>query len=54
MDSTNLLEFFKMCLPESERNFEPDRAHASLLHVEKNLIHLITIITMLLFLLQIL
>lgn len=35
-DSTNLLEFFKMCLPESGRNFEPDRAHASLLHVEKN------------------
>jgi N-acetylglutamate synthase and related acetyltransferases len=35
-DSTNLLEFFKLCLPESGRNFEPDRAHASLLQVEKN------------------
>lgn len=34
MDSTNLLEFFNKCLPESGRNFEPDKAHASLLHVE--------------------
>lgn len=33
-DSTYLLEFFKKCLPESGRNFEPGKAHASLLHVE--------------------
>ena len=37
MDSTNMLEFYKMCLPESGRNFEPDSAHASLLHVEESL-----------------
>lgn len=36
MDSADLLSFFKECLPESGRNFEPDTAHASLLHVEKN------------------
>ena len=35
MDSTNLLEFFNMCLPESGRRFEPNGAHASLLHVEE-------------------
>lgn len=44
MDSTNLLEFFKTCLPESGRNFEPDRAHASLLHVEKNYDYFICLI----------
>lgn len=44
MDSTNLLEFFKMCLPESGRNFEPDRAHASLLLVEKNYEYFICLI----------
>ena len=36
MYSTNLLEFYKKCLPESGRNFEPDSAHTSLLHVEKS------------------
>ena len=36
MDSTNLFEFYKKCLPESRRIFEPDRAHTSLLHVEKS------------------
>ncbi|HKL80057.1 MAG TPA: hypothetical protein VJ888_06440, partial [Mobilitalea sp.] len=35
-DSSNLLEFFNKCLPESGRFFEPDRAHTSLLHVEKS------------------
>lgn len=44
MDSANLLEFFKTCLPESGRNFEPDRAHASLLHVEKNYDYFICLI----------
>lgn len=35
-DSMNLIEFYMKCLPESGRNFEPDRAHASLLQVEKS------------------
>ena len=44
MDSTNLLEFFKKCLPESGRTFEPEGAHASLLNVEKSYEYFICLI----------
>lgn len=35
-DLPKLLDFFTKCLPESGRFFEPDKAHASLLDVDKN------------------
>ncbi len=44
MDSTNLYEFFTKCLPESGRYFEPNTAHASLLHVEKSFDYFICLI----------
>ena len=44
MDSTCLLKFFKKCLPESGRTFEPDGAHTSLLHVDKSYEYFICLI----------
>lgn len=44
MDSITLLDFFNKCLPESGRSFEPDRAHTSLLDVEKSYEYFICLI----------
>lgn len=44
LDLVSLRTFFKECLPESGREFEPDGRHANLLHIEDNYDYFICLI----------